>query len=119
MTRLARNGPIHPAHGVKLQYINPVNGGPAMPTLAVSMQLLPAQFNSRPYRSTDSTVFVVVEGQGYTKVGDQVLEWKAHDVFVVPSWYTVSHHCEGEAVLFSYSNRPVQKAMGIWREEEM
>ena len=29
----------------------------------------------------------------------------------------VQHEAAGEAVLFSFSDRPVQKALGLWREE--
>jgi gentisate 1,2-dioxygenase len=29
----------------------------------------------------------------------------------------VSHHAESEAVLFSYSDRPVQEKLGLWREQ--
>jgi gentisate 1,2-dioxygenase len=36
---------------------------------------------------------------------------------VVPSWCEVSHHADNDAVLFSFSDRPVQKALGLWREE--
>jgi gentisate 1,2-dioxygenase len=32
----------------------------------------------------------------------------------VPSWKQVSHEAENEAVLFSFSDRPVQKALGFW-----
>jgi len=36
---------------------------------------------------------------------------------VVPSWVAVSHQAQQESVLFSFSDRPAQKALGIWREE--
>jgi gentisate 1,2-dioxygenase len=29
----------------------------------------------------------------------------------------VSHRAEDEAVLFSYSDRPVQEKLGLWREQ--
>jgi len=29
----------------------------------------------------------------------------------------VRHHAVDDAVLFSYSDRPVQKVLGLWREE--
>src|SRR5437870_2669946 len=58
-----------------------------------------------------------VEGRGESRVGESVFEWEPHDIFVVPSWCRVSHHADEEAVLFSYSDRPVQKALGLWREE--
>jgi gentisate 1,2-dioxygenase len=61
-------------------------------------------------------VLVAVEGTGETIVGDTVFRWKPRDVFVVPSWHTHRHHPDGEAVLFSFSDRPVQEKLGLWRE---
>jgi gentisate 1,2-dioxygenase len=29
----------------------------------------------------------------------------------------VQHEAEGDAVLFSFSDRPAQKALGLWREQ--
>ena len=50
-------------------------------------------------------------------VGGKSFDWAPHDIFVVPSWCDVSHRADQDAVLFSYSDRPVQKALGLWREE--
>jgi len=119
LSRLQRAGPPHPSHGIKLQYANPATGGYPMPTIAAFIQLLPAGFQGRRHRSTDGTVFSVVEGRGRSKIGTEVFEWSAKDVFVVPSWHEVSHEAHDEAVLFSFSDRPVQKALGLWREEEL
>ena len=114
---LSRNEEPDPCHGHKLRYVNPASGDFAMPTIGAFIQLLPKGFPTRPYRSTDSTVYVVVEGTGETQIGDQILQWQPHDIFVVPSWATVSHHAESEAVLFSYSDRPVQEKLGLFREQ--
>ena len=114
---MSRNGEPDPCHGHKLRYVNPATGDFAMPTIAAFIQLLPAGFATRPYRSTDATVFVAVEGEGQTRIGDQLFEWQAHDIFVVPSWAPVSHQAAREAVLFSYSDRPVQEKLGLWREQ--
>ncbi|MFL5420323.1 MAG: gentisate 1,2-dioxygenase [Myxococcales bacterium] len=119
LARLVHGGPPHPVHGVKLQYVNPATGGYPMPTIAAFIQLLPAGFQGTRYRSTDGTVFSVVEGRGKSKVGSETFEWGPKDLFVVPSWHEVSHEARDEAVLFSFSDRPVQKALGIWREEEI
>jgi gentisate 1,2-dioxygenase len=116
---LYRNGPVHPVHGVKMQYVNPVTGGYPMPTLAAFLQLLPRAFSGKPYRSTDSTVYCVAEGRGQSRVGDRTLTWGPHDVFVVPSWKPVVHEAHEESVLFSFSDRAAQKALGIWREAEV
>src|SRR5579863_8710162 len=113
---LQRNGAPDPYHGHKLRYVNPASGEFAMPTIATFVQLLPAGFASQPYRSTDGTVFVAVEGNGETRIGDTVFAWEPHDIFVVPSWMTHTHHAHGEAVLFSFSDRVVQEKLGLWRE---
>jgi gentisate 1,2-dioxygenase len=117
LDRLYKNGPVDSRHGVKMQYINPLTGGAPMPTIAAFLQLLPAGFKGEPYRSTDATVFCVAEGNGQSRIGTETFHWKQRDVFVAPSWRPVSHSVEKDAVLFSFSDRPVQKALGLWREE--
>jgi gentisate 1,2-dioxygenase len=112
-------GPLDPWHGHKMQYVNPATGGPPMPTIGAFLQLLPAGFTGRRHRSTDATVFCPTEGSGRTTIGAQIVEWSRHDVFVVPSWCPVSHSVDSEAVLFSFSDRPAQKALGLWRQERM
>jgi gentisate 1,2-dioxygenase len=120
LDRLSRFREVNAWHGHKMRYVNPVNGSWAMPTIATCMQLLPKGFESRPYRSTDSTVFTVVEGSGTSRVGDQVFHWGPHDLFVVPSWTTVQHATATEdAVLFSYSDRAVQDKLDLFREEQL
>lgn len=119
LQRLYRNGPIHPCHGVKMQYVNPATGGYPMPTIGAFLQLLPGGFKGRAYRSTDATVYCVAEGRGRSLVGRDSFEWHEHDVFVVPSWSAVVHETAEDAVLFSFSDRPAQKALGLWREEEL
>jgi gentisate 1,2-dioxygenase len=117
LDRLRRSSPAHPCHGLKMQYANPSTGGYPMPTIAAFIQLLPGGFRGKPYRSTDGTVYSIVEGRGRSAVGDQIFEWGPRDVFVVPSWCKVSHEAGENAVLFSFSDRPVQKTLGLWREE--
>ena len=38
-----------------------------MPTIAAFLQLVPAEFDGKPYRSTDGTVYCVVEGRGRSR----------------------------------------------------
>jgi len=116
LEQLHRNSPTHPCHGLKMQYSNPATGGYPMPTIAAFIQLLPRGFQGKAYRSTDGTVYSIVEGRGRSAVGEQVFEWGPRDIFVVPSWCKVSHEARENAVLFSFSDRPVQKALGLWRE---
>lgn len=104
-------------HGHKLRYVNPATGGHVTPTMAAFMQLLPADFASEPYRSTDGTVFSVVEGAGKSIIGGKRFRWKARDIFIVPSWTEVTHKADDRAVLFSFSDRSAQEKLGLWREQ--
>jgi gentisate 1,2-dioxygenase len=118
LERLYRNGPLHECHGIKMQYANPATGGYPMPTIGAFLQLLPAGFRGATYRSTDAAVYCVADGAGRSTIGDKQFDWRKSDVFAAPSWCPVSHHADSEAVLFSFSDRPVQKALGLWRERE-
>ena len=48
---------------------------------------------------------------------DEAMRWKKRDHFVVPSWATVEHRADSDAVLFSFSDRPVQEKLDLWRED--
>jgi gentisate 1,2-dioxygenase len=115
--RLSRSADYDPCHGIKMRYANPATGDHAMPTMATFIQALPHGFRTSRYRSTDASVFVAIEGSGRTRVGDTILEWGPKDIFVVPSWRPVVHEAESESVLFSFSDRPVQERIGVWRED--
>ena len=106
-----------PCHGLKLRYINPVDGAFAMPTIATFLQLLKGNQTTSAYRATDATVFVAVEGSGSTTIDGEVFEWGPKDVFVAPSWKWISHAPGPDAVLFSYSDRAAQEKLGLWRED--
>ena len=85
--------------------------------MAAFMQLLPKGFTGDSYRSTENTVFIVVEGSGSIEIGGARFDFAAHDIFVVPSWCDYRLRAEGEAVLFSFSDRAAQETLGLWREE--
>jgi len=117
LAELSKSGAADPRHGFKLEYRNAKTGGPPLPTIGAYLQLLPKGFDGQPYRATDATIFCAVEGHGTSRIGDKTFEWGPRDIFVVPSWHAVSHKTRDEAVLFSFSDRPAQKALGIWRED--
>lgn len=117
LAAMCRTNEWDPCHGLKVRYVNPTNGDYAMPTIGAFMQLLPKDFAAVPYRSTEGAVFACIEGRGRTRVGDIVLEWGPRDVFVVPSWHWYGHEPREDSVLFSFSDRPVQEKLGLWREQ--
>ena len=117
LDRLRAGGAFDPCHGVRMKYANPLDGGYALPTIATFIQLLPGGFRGAAHRSTDATVFCVAEGKGRTVAGDETITWEPRDTFVIPSWCPRRHEAEGEAVLFSFSDRAIQERLGLWREE--
>jgi gentisate 1,2-dioxygenase len=106
----------NPWFGYKMRYINPLTGEDAIPTISTFMQLVPGGFTTRPYKATDSTVFVPIEGSGTTTIGTQTFDWEARDVIVVPSWMPYTHHANADTMMFSYSDRGVQEMLGYWRD---
>lgn len=119
LEQLHRSGRVDPRRGVKMQYVNPATGKSPVPTMGAFLQLLPAGFHGLAYRSTDARVYCCVEGRGRARLGGDLLEWSRHDLFVVPSWCPVAVEADEQAVLFSFSDRPAQQALGIWREENI
>jgi gentisate 1,2-dioxygenase len=113
-----------PHFGFKLRHVNPATGRSPMPTIGTFAQRLPKGFATRAVRSSDSTVYVCLEGGGRATIGGrgdaaQAFEFAARDVFVVPSWHAFSLAAHDDTILFSFSDRPVQEVLGLWREERM
>ena len=75
---------------------------------------------TKRHRHTSSAMYFVVRGEGTTMVGEQALEWKQHDSFVIPNWAWHEHvnrSKSDEAILFSVNDIPVLNAFGLYREE--
>jgi gentisate 1,2-dioxygenase len=60
-------------------------------------------------------VYVCLEGGGEASVGDMTWRLQENDIFVVPSWHTLRLRAHRDMLLFSFSDRPVQQALGLWR----
>jgi gentisate 1,2-dioxygenase len=113
---LARGGAPDPHLGYALEFNNPADGGPIMPTIAAHVRLLPDGFVSKPRRATDGTVFVVVEGSGEATIGDKPLPLRERDIFVVPSWHELVLRADRDLVLFGFSDRAAQEKLSLFRE---
>jgi gentisate 1,2-dioxygenase len=116
LAQLAKHAPGHLAHGVKVRYTTRASGGNVFPTMAAFLQLLPQGYNGRGYRCTDGAVFCVVEGRGIVYFDAEPHAFEAHDCFVIPPWQHHRFAPQSECVLFSFSDRAAQEALGFWRE---
>ncbi len=103
-----------------MEYVNPTDGGPALPTIGTALQLLRPGSACRAQRHTGSSVFHVIRGEGRTTVGDKIFEWGAGDFFAIPSWATHRHENRSavhDALMFQVNDIPVLKKLGLYFEE--
>ena len=108
-----------PHDGVIMEYTSPRTGGPVMPTIACYVQVLKPGQHTEPHRHTPSTVYHVIEGEGATLVNGERMSWDSKDIFTVPGWATHEHINESPsqpAYLFSFTDEPVHRKLGIYRE---
>jgi gentisate 1,2-dioxygenase len=116
---LLRLAAANPGAEVTLEYTNRRTGGPVMTTIACHMQLLRPGEKTQARRRVCCANYHVVEGPGYSLVGDQRLDWEDKDVFTVPTWTFYEHVNSGDrpAFLFSFSDAPVMKALSLYRDQ--
>jgi gentisate 1,2-dioxygenase len=75
---------------------------------------------TRRQRSTASSVYFVIDGEGRTAVGDTELRWSKHDTFCVPNWSWREHQNlsrDSEAFLFSITDAPTLEMLNLLRHE--
>lgn len=107
-----------PFDDVIVEYRDPRTGGPILPTIAAYMQLLRPGVETLPHRQTCSTVYHVVRGSGRSVIDGRTFEWSVGDTFAVPVWAEHAHAnpAADDALLFSYSDEPAVRALGLYRE---
>ena len=118
--RLADNAQGSPYDGLIMEYTNPLDGGPVMPTIACFIQMLRPGERTQAHRHTSSAIYHVVEGRGCSLVGEQSLDWEEKDVFCVPGWTNHQHvnlSSTEPAFLFSFADIPVMRSLDLLREE--
>jgi gentisate 1,2-dioxygenase len=119
---LARNADCDgsPTDAVMLEYLDPVTGNAALPTLGCKIQMLRPGLTTRRHRKTSSAICYVIEGSGTTTFDDQEIRWGERDVFAIPEWTWhrhVNHSKDRRAVLFVVDDVPLLKKIGLYREE--
>jgi gentisate 1,2-dioxygenase len=114
---LRRSEEPHPNDAYLMEFANPVDGGPIMATISAFARLVPAGFMTRPLRSTDGMIHVVVEGSGAMRIDGTDFQLTPGTIAVTPSWAERVINASKDLVLFSYSDRATQQKLSIWREQ--
>lgn len=101
------------------EYLQRVGGGPLSATVGACAERIDAGVTTPRRRSTASHVYVVLEGEGRTRVGETVLDWRKNDTLAIPAWAPYVHENSGAATayLFDMNDRPMLENLAIYREE--
>ena len=117
---LCRRGDWDACHGIKMEYVDPTTGGPAIPTISTFLQLVPKGLRTEPYASTAGAVMTAIRGTGSVTIGHgssaRKLRYRPKDLWSVPSWQALSVEANEESVLFCASDEAVHRKLGLWRE---
>jgi gentisate 1,2-dioxygenase len=108
-----------PYDDLLLDYTNPYTGGSVLPTMGCAAQVLRPGVHTQAHRHASSSVYLVIQGQGYSIIDGQRCNWEQGDVFAIPSWACHEHanlSTTKAAALFSFTDAPVMKALGLYRE---
>ncbi|MGV9847483.1 cupin domain-containing protein [Streptomyces sp. NPDC003442] len=120
LLNLAKASEGSPYDGVIMEYTNPLTGGSVMPTMSAHIQLLRPDQPTRAHRHTGSVIYTVAKGHGYSVIDGCRYDWAEGDIFCVPSWSWHQHAnmaASDDAVLFSFNDFPVMRALAFHREE--
>jgi gentisate 1,2-dioxygenase len=90
-----------------------------MPTISAHVRLIPQGFASRPRRSSEGMILVVVEGSGSAVIDGEDVALSPRDVVAVPSWKAMSLRAERDMILFAFSDKASQLALNLFREENL
>jgi gentisate 1,2-dioxygenase len=104
---------------VSLEYTNSLTDGPAVATFACEMHRLYPGERTATHRKTGSSIYVAFRGTGRTVINGEPFAWAPGDVFVTPSWAAVDHEVDEVADIFAISDRPVLKALHLYRQETL
>jgi gentisate 1,2-dioxygenase len=117
--RRRAQGEADPFDDVIMEYLDPSTGRSVVPALGCYLQMLRPGVRARAHRETSSAVYHVVTGAGRTVVDGVTFEWGEGDFFAVPPRAVHEHANPGAepAILFSFQDVPLLRALGFYRME--
>jgi gentisate 1,2-dioxygenase len=108
-----------PFEGIKMEFVNPMNGTAIFPSLDYCAQLLRPGEELEFKRETASTFMVVMEGKGFSEIGGQRFDWEKNDILAIPNFLWRRHVNTGtsDAVLYTVSDAALLRALGQYRSQ--
>lgn len=89
-------------------------------TISMTIGRLNPSEHTRLHRHSYETVIYVVRGQGFSRIEDRKVEWRAGDAIYVPVWAWHQHVNTGttEAEYVACENTPLLQNLGVAIREE-
>ena len=104
-----------PYDGIRIEYVDPVSGGPVYRTMSFSVMLIRPGERLLASRQNANRIFTVFEGTGQSTVGDEQFNWEAFDTFCVPGgeWCGHVNSSNRDAMLLISSDEPTLRALSF------
>ena len=118
LERLKQATAWDPCHGIRMRYAHPKTGSWVMPTIGPANSTGAERLCDRPLSHAPmARSSRWPKGTARAKIGNETFALAPRDVFVCPAWAWRTFEARDDLVLFTFSDRPVQEKLGLWREE--
>lgn len=102
----------------RIRYANPLNGQGAMCLLDAVLLQIETGRQTSGFKTNSNAVCCVVEGEGQSRVGDAIVQWRAKDIFSIPQHNAVEHLAtSAHARLLIVSDRDAFQRLGLLKEQ--
>jgi len=90
---------------------------PSMPTTGLYVHRWEAGVMTRRYRCAANNLFVVMQGEGTSVIGDREFDWRRGDTVAAPIWNWIEHKASKDTVMFSMTDEPLMRFASYFRFE--
>jgi gentisate 1,2-dioxygenase len=102
----------------RLRYTNPATGGAVLSTIDCYVLGLAKGAETAAYRTNSNAACVVVEGEGQSRIGDELVTWGPKDVFTLPHGQWITHKASSAgAKMFQITDRELFRRLDFLRDE--
>jgi gentisate 1,2-dioxygenase len=91
---------------------------PDMPTIDIKVHRVAAGWQGSAYRHNASSIYVVLQGQGRSEIGDQTFDWKFGDVMAAPMGVRLRHSAEHASVVVELTDEKLMRYCRFYEREQ-
>ena len=92
---------------------------PTMPSIQLQVHQWQAGWRNTPYRHASNMIYVVMQGEGTSSIGDQTFHWSHGDTIAAPAWNRIAHQASTDTVMFCMSDEALMRWAHYYRIESL